>query len=54
MVAGWWQMMEGRCGRAGNIKKRLETYRERVLKLMETRIEDALLESMGAKHPTIY
>ena len=43
-TAGWWQMMEGRCVRAGNLKKWLETAdRERVLKQIESRREDALL-----------
>ena len=33
-MAGWWKMMEGRCFRAGNLKRRLKTERERVLERM--------------------
>jgi hypothetical protein len=51
-MAGWWEMMEGRCVRAGNLKRRLENDRERVLKRMENRNEDALMESLGARHPS--
>ena len=51
-MAGWWEMMEGRCVRAGNLKKRLENDKKRVLERMKTRKEDALMESLGARHPS--
>jgi hypothetical protein len=51
-MAGWWEMMEGRCVRAGNLKRRLENDKKRVLKRMESRKEDALMESLGARHPS--
>ena len=51
-MAGWWEMMEGRCVRAGNLKRRLENDRKSVLERMENRNEDALMESLGARHPS--
>ena len=51
-MAGWWEMMEGRCVRAGNLKRRLENDKKTVLKRMESRKEDALMESLGARHPS--
>ena len=44
--------MEGRCVRVGNLKRRLENDKKRVLKRMESRKEDALMESLGARHPS--
>ena len=51
-MAGWWEMVEGRCLRVGHLKERLENDRKRVLDRMKSRKEDALIESLGARHPS--
>ena len=44
--------MEGRCIRAGNLKRRLEIDKKRVLERLKSRQEDTVMESLGARHPS--
>ena len=40
----WWKWAEERCIRAGELKRRLETDRNRVLRMMESRSQDLILQ----------
>ena len=46
-LAGWWQRTEAWSIRAGNLKRRLEKDKERVLRWMEVREEDAVITNIS-------
>ena len=43
-MQGWWKWAEERCIRAGELRRRLETDRNRILRMMECRGEDMILQ----------
>ena len=43
-IQGWWKLAEERCLRVGELRRRLETDRIRVLRIMEYRSPDLILQ----------
>ena len=43
-ITGWWKWAEERCIRVGELRRRLETDRIRVLRMMESRSQDLILQ----------